>query len=386
MTLFLLALSGTFFLAAIHPFLTYPLSLLGVRRFARYALNIAETAVEPTRITLCFCAYNEERVIDAKIENLVQLRRAIPDIEILAYVDAATDQTANRLSEHRDLLTLYDSPDRRGKTHGMNLLAAKATAPVIVFTDANVIVDPESLLHLERYFTDPQIGCVCGHLIYRNAGASVTAATGSLYWRLEEWIKQAETETGSAIGADGALFAIRRQLHHPVPDDIIDDMFLSLSIFCDGFRVVRAPDVIAHEDSVSSGIEEFRRKIRIACQSFNVHRLLWPRLRRLDPLTLYKYISHKLMRWFAIYFLVLSGLCFEAALVVAGFPLSGLALGVALAGALLAGWRWRIAVLAQAADILIALLGTGLGIYQSIRGKRYQTWTPSTSIRSGTRG
>jgi cellulose synthase/poly-beta-1,6-N-acetylglucosamine synthase-like glycosyltransferase len=386
MTLIFLTLSGMFFLAAIHPFLTYPLSLLWLRRFARYALNVAETAAKPTRITLCFCAYNEERVIDAKIENLVQLRRAIPDIEILTYVDAATDQTANRLGEHRELLTLYVSPDRRGKTHGMNLLATKATAPIIVFTDANVIVDPEGLLHLARYFTDPQIGCVCGHLIYRNASASVTAATGSLYWRLEEWIKQAETETGSAIGADGSLFAIRRQLHHPVPDDIIDDMFLSLSILCDGFRVVRAPDVIAHEDSVSSGVEEFQRKIRIACQSFNVHRLLWPRLRCLAPLTLYKYISHKLMRWFAIYFLAFSGLCFEAALVVAGFPFLGLALGVALASALLAGWRWRIVVLTQAADILVALLGAGAGICQSIRGKRYQTWTSSTSIRSGTRG
>jgi hypothetical protein len=165
-----------------------------------------------------------------------------------------------------------------------------------------------------------------------------------------------------------------------VPEHIIDDMYLSFSILCDGYRVVRAPDVRAFEESVSSGAEEFRRKIRIACQAFNVHRLLWPRLRRLDGLTLYKYVSHKLLRWLSIYFLAAAGLCFEAALVMAGLWPWALALLAAGIAALYVGRR-GLRPLSQVWDILTAFCGAGIGVWYSLRGERFQTWTPANSIR-----
>ncbi len=38
---------------------------------------------------------------------------------------------------------------------------------------------------------------------------------------------------------------------------------------------------------------------------------------------------------------------------------------------------------AQIADLLLAMLGTGLGVLRSLRGERFQTWTPANSIRGG---
>ena len=38
---------------------------------------------------------------------------------------------------------------------------------------------------------------------------------------------------------------------------------------------------------------------------------------------------------------------------------------------------------AQIADLLLAMLGTGLGVLRSMRGERFQTWTPASSIRGG---
>ena len=149
----------------------------------------------------------------------------------------------------------------------------------MVFTDANVMFAPDALPRLLRPFADPEVGCVCGHLVYTAPDGSPTAATGSLYWRLEERIKQLESRTGSVMGADGSIFAIRRALHRPPPRDIIDDMYVSLPMLCDGHRVVRAEDALAYEEIGLRPAEEFRRKVRIACQAFNVHRLLRPRLR-----------------------------------------------------------------------------------------------------------
>jgi len=381
MTEALFILGGIFLWAALHPFTTYPLSLVLIRRWRRAPAIGTASPDHPETFAICFCAYNEERVIDAKMRNLLELRRALPGLEILAYVDAATDRTAERLRRYANQITLHISPERLGKTHGMNLLAERTTASIIVFTDANVMLDGAALANLRRYFADPRIGCVCGHLLYVNPRQSVTAGNGSLYWRLEEWIKQLETETGSAMGADGSLFAIRRSLRRRVPDDIIDDMFVSLAALRDGYRVVRAPDVMAYEETVTEASEEFRRKIRIACQAFNVHRLLWPDLRRLGPLTVYKYLSHKLLRWLSIYSLLSSCLCGEAALMLAGLTPAAVEMTTLGGLALLVGKNWAVRPFAQIWDIFNALLATGIGVWLSFRGEQFRTWTPAASIR-----
>jgi len=370
-----------FFVLALHPFATYPLSLRVLRK--RFARPLQPVALEkPLTYAICVCAYNERNVIAAKAENLMALKKAIPGLEVYIYVDAASDGTADVLKAWENEFTIHVSPDRHGKTYGMNLLVGMAKADVVIFTDANVMLDVASIPALGRYFADPEVGCVCGHLIYVNGeGESQTAANGSLYWKLEEHIKQLEFETGSTMGADGSIFAIRRSLHNPPPADIIDDMFVSFSILIAGSRIVRAPDVIAYEESVTVAKEEFRRKVRIACQAFNVHRLMWPQLRQLPALDYYKYVSHKLVRWFTLYWLVLSGLFFMAALAAAGYLWLALLLPLLGVVGLVAGLKLNIKPVVQVADILYAFAATALGVLRSIKGDRFQTWNPAQSIR-----
>lgn len=383
MTTVLTLAAGVFLLLALHPFVTYPLSLLALRALR---VNKPGTVIDdgpPVSFAICMCAYNEERVIEQKMRNLLRLREREPGLQILVYVDAATDRTTHILRRYASSIELHVSKERHGKTYGMNLLSARADADVLVFTDANVMLDLDCLSDLREHFANPQVGCVCGNLNYTNDTASVTAASGSLYWRFEEALKRLESATGSMMGADGSIFAIRRRLRHAPPDHIIDDMYVSLMALVDGYRVIQAPDVCAYEESVTSPGEEFNRKVRIACQAFNVHRLLWPRLRRTDLLTRYKYISHKLMRWLSIYFLALAALASVAALILAGYAVLAIVL-VALAalGATL-GYVWSVKPFAQIVDVLVALTGAGLGVWCSIRGERFQTWTPANSIRGG---
>lgn len=369
-------------LAACHPFLTYPWSLIVLQ-----ALHPQKRASTPRRSSeqlncaVCVCAYNEERVIARKVENLLALRAHEPDLEILIYVDGASDRTADILRQYGSQIHVHVAADRRGKTHGMNLLASVARASILIFTDANVIMDLECIRDFRRHFADPEIGCVCGNLVYTNPGVSTTAAAGTAYWRFEEAVKKLEMESGSVIGADGSLFAIRRELHCPPPAHIIDDMYVSLMILCGGYRVIQASDAFAYEESVISAREEFGRKVRIACQAFNVHRLIWPRLRKLDGITLYKYISHKLVRWFTVYLLAISATTFIGALLVAGHSGLAVALITCLSGALLVGRFTSMKPFAQIAEIMSSFAGTGLGVWHSLRGERYQTWTPAASIR-----
>jgi cellulose synthase/poly-beta-1,6-N-acetylglucosamine synthase-like glycosyltransferase len=371
-----LALTAGFGFLLIHPYVTYPLSLMLLRRIGfDQPLNMVDGTATPS-IDIVLCAFNEERVIETKLANCLDIARRYPDVKVHAYSDGSSDGTAAILRAHSDRVRAVISLERTGKSAGMNELVAGCTGQIVVFTDANVILDPQAFGSLHAYFSDPRVGCVCGHLIYVNASESATAGVGSAYWRLEESIKDAESATGSVMGADGSIFAIRRHLYREVPVDIIDDMFTSFSILCDGWRVVRAPDLVAFERSAAASGDEFRRKVRIACRSFNCHRRLWPRLRRLGPLDLYKYASHKLLRWFSAVWLVLALLSLLAWLASVGFAGVGFILVLALLLVLATGSRFpRLRVPGALFSLCVAFFATGYGVWRSLRGDRFRTWT-----------
>ena len=123
-----------FLLLSVHPFVTYPLSLLPFRR-RRPKTAMPETL--PT-FAICVCAYNEEATIAEKARNMIAVADTTHDCELLVYVDGASDRTAERLAPFSDRITVVVSDVRRGKSHGMNVLVERCRAEIIVFTDANV--------------------------------------------------------------------------------------------------------------------------------------------------------------------------------------------------------------------------------------------------------
>nr|WP_292774466.1 glycosyltransferase [Mesorhizobium sp.] len=371
-----ISLFALFLLLSIHPFVTYPLSLMPFRR--KRAPAVASPV--PT-FAICVCAYNEERTIADKARNMIAVAATVPQCELFIYVDGAGDRTLEKLAPFRDRINVVAADIRRGKSHGMNVLVERCSADIVVFTDANVELERNALVEIAPWFGDPEVGCVCGHLVYSNPDESAMASSGSLYWRVEEAIKQLESDAYSVVGADGSLFAIRRSAHHVVPDDIIDDFYVSMMIVADGMRVVRAPKALAFEKSATSTYDEFRRKIRIACQAFNVHRLIWPRIWR-KPALAYCYVSHRLLKWLIGYNLLLAGVFLLLALVTV-FPAGTVLLGVAL---LLAAFAILLALGFGPAQKTLAMLlsfaGTSWGVWRSVRGDRFQTWTPTPSARA----
>ncbi|NIA67637.1 glycosyltransferase [Pelagibius litoralis] len=380
-----LVLLGLCVLAVVYPYVIYPalLALVPRRPLVKVNARLGDEG-EQLRLSLAFCAYNEAPTLPEKIANLRLLRQADPALEILAYSDGSSDETAALLKAEEDWIRVFASDQRLGKSQGMNTLVAAAEGELIIFTDANVMVEPASLDAVRQAFTDPSVGCVCGRLIYTNPDDGTTAATGALYWRLEEKVKAMESRCGSTMGADGSIFAVRRALYPTVPPDIIDDMFVSLSILCDGHRVVRVPEVLARERSATDSADEFRRKVRIACQAFNCHRLLWPRLRRLSALDLFKYVSHKLLRWFGIYFVLLGIMAAMASLWLMSLTVAAVCLPFVLAAIYAVGRRSRLSLLSKGVEILRAMAATGWGLLRSRRGDRYQTWElPQSSRKAG---
>lgn len=373
-----------FLFLAIFPFGPYQLSLLIARRFRMFRPKIHSVSEddEPLKMAICLCAYNEEAVIREKLENMLALRKVAGELDILIYVDAASDRTADIIREYEGSVTLVDSEERHGKPWGMNRLVSLTDADIVLFTDANVMVDEAAIDSLRQHFANPEIGCVTSHLSYTNPGDTATSEVGSLYWRIDEWTKGLETETGSAMGADGSLFAIRRKLHRPTPDHLIDDLFVSMSILCQGYRLIRGADVRAFESHTTVAQDEFKRKIRIACQCIGVHRALWSELKALPVWDLYKYFAHRYLRWVGGYFLLASAVLLPAA-IWTGYGFIAMAVSVALVLIAMAlGTILRVRPILQINNILLAFAGNSLGVWRSYWGEPVVTWDLAHSARN----
>ncbi|HWJ69040.1 MAG TPA: glycosyltransferase [Sphingobium sp.] len=365
---------GLCLLLLVWPFIGYPLvlRLLPTRVIRRGAGEAAPS------VSLLFCAYNEAAALPGKIANLRLLKARYPALEILAFDDGSSDGTGDLLAATGDLLTLVRGPGRSGKAHGMKQLAALARGDVLVFTDANVLLDADAIDALLPYYADAAVGGVLGSLRYDGAGSSASAAVGALYWRLEERLKDLESRTGNVMGADGSIFSIRRALYPDFPDSVLDDLTVSMAVVFAGRRLVKARDVIARETMVARREDEYRRKVRIAARSWHTHGHLRPQLARMSRLDRFKYASRKLVRWFGGAWIGIgAAAAFALAWLIA--PVAAVALGAGCILFVMAGLQARRGPLAAIIDLLLAYLATLKGILLAMRGRTFTVWTPAKS-------
>ena len=359
--------------ALLWPFLFYPMIL-------RMLPGRPEQSVQGRRPTasLLFCAYNEAAAMPEKISNIEAIKQRHPQLEILAFDDGSSDDTAALIAQRGDLVTLVRGPGRSGKAHGMKRLAARASGEVLIFTDANVLLDVDAVDNLLARYTDPDVGGVLGSLYYVGEGESATASVGSLYWRIEERLKDEESRTGNVLGADGSIFSIRRALYPEFPDSVLDDLTVSMAVVFAGKRLVKASDVIARERLVTGRGDEYRRKVRISARAWHTHVHLRPHLRRMAMIDRFKYASRKIVRWFGGLF-ILTGALAAAALAFRVSPM--LALGGAMLGLIViaVGVRAKGGPVAAVVDIFVAYAATLQGVIKAMRGRTVTIWNPAKS-------
>lgn len=360
-------------LIVLYPYVIYPAMLMLLPK-----RPILLSEAKPQKLTLVFCAYNESRAMPEKIKNLEALKLRHPNLQILAFDDGSSDTTYDQLLARPELLTVVRGGGRNGKAHGMKLLAKRATGDVIVFTDANVTLRLDALDNLTSYFSDANVGGLCGSLHYVGEDGSATASVGGIYWKLEEYLKGLESETGNVMGADGSVFALRREIYPSFPDTVLDDLTVSMAAVFNGRRLIKANDVVAYERLVSKRNEEFSRKVRISARAFHTHLHLVPQLRQMAGVDKFKYMSRKFIRWFGGLFLMMG----VAASMAGAFALSNgfglLALG-SVAIACLIGATVKKGPIASVAEIVIALMATLLGVFKAMRGQTFAVWNPAKS-------
>ena len=275
--------------------------LVKMKRFVKgKAVKAALPADEDLpHITFMVCAYNEQDVVDMKMENTLQFDYPHDKLHIMWVTDGSTDATNDRLSRYPGVEIVF-SPERKGKTAALNHGISMVKTDLTIMTDANTMVNPEAVREIVRCFQDPQVACVAGEkrVMARHEGQAAAEGEG-LYWKYESALKKMDSELYSAMGAAGELNAIRTRLYQPMPENaLLDDFVMSMRMVDQGYRIAYSPDAYAMEYGSADLNEESKRKRRIAAgglQSIWWLRSMMNPLR--NPMVAFQFLSHRVLRW-----------------------------------------------------------------------------------------
>ncbi len=216
-------------------------------------------------VSVIIAAYNEEQGIASKLENVLSLDYPSDLLEVIVASDGSDDSTATIVSDFELRGVRFLNLPRRGKLFALDDAVKEAHGQVLVFSDANTLFHPQAIRHLVRNFADPRVGGVCGNQQHISLESGDNSSKGEqLYWAYDKWLKNMENRTGSIVSADGAIYAIRRELYRmPGRTDVTDDFAISTAIIEQGYRLVFESDALAHEQTSATAHNEFSRKVRI---------------------------------------------------------------------------------------------------------------------------
>lgn len=370
----------------VYPYVLYPLFLVIANRFKAQKTQGVDRSGTPPSITLIVSAFNEEAVIERKLENALSLDYPSEAFEIIVVSDGSTDSTDEivHLASKKDpRIRLVRLDSQSGKTLGLNKAVPLAKGDIVVFSDANALYQRDALARLVQPFADERVGYTVGSALYREEDIEAVNVSEGMYWKYELWIKKLESCFHSVVGGDGAIYAIRRKLYRELSGIDISDFVNPLQIIASGYRGVFLEDARSYEGGTDEFSDEFRRKRRIVNRSWGAvrrHISIFSLAR--DKRFLFMLISHKVIRWWSCAFVsvaLISGVILALGTSSAIYFL--LSLGIALTIAVgVIGWRRD--TLGKPMPKLVYLLyyfylvgfASLLGIADDLRGHTYATW------------
>jgi cellulose synthase/poly-beta-1,6-N-acetylglucosamine synthase-like glycosyltransferase len=371
------------FLLCLSTYALYPICIFFLAKYRPFIVKRQE--IHPF-VSVIISAFNEEKHIESKLMNTLELDYPRDRMEIIVGSDGSTDRTAKLVAGFTDRnpvppVKLLHFPTNRGKTTVQNDCVNVAKGEILLFMDAASFLNKGAIEKIVRNFADPRVGGVAGRLQYVNTGANLTTESQGIYWRYEVKIREMESRLGSLIGVDGPLYALRRENYVPLKPAIISDFISPLLVLAAGKKVVLDPEAVVNEDPTLKAGQELRTRRRITVRALTalaMHKDLLNLFRH--PALAAQIIFHKLLRWFVGPLVIMN---FVASIFLSTYSLfSYVLLGyvifflLALFGFLFNffGVNWRVMTIPY--YFLLVNLAASLGILDFIRKKQAVTWQP----------
>lgn len=286
--------------------------LVAIKRLLKKFPNPSDITYEP-QVSLVVAAYNEEEFIHIKIKNTLELDYPKDKLQVIFITDGSSDTTPDIIRKYP--FELLHQPERKGKVAAMNRAINYVTAPIVVFCDANTLLNKECIRELVKHYTNPKVGAVAGEKKIMTSKDDKAAGAGEgFYWKYESFLKRLDSELYSVVGAAGELFSVRTELFEKAQEDtIIEDFVQSLKVCMKGYVVRYEPKAYATETASLSIKDEQKRKVRICAGAFQAMGMLKDLFNVVKyPVLSFQFISHRILRWtlcpLGLVFLLLSNI------------------------------------------------------------------------------
>ena len=199
-------------------------------------------------VSIIVPACNEETTLEPALRSL--LKQDYPNLEIIVVDDRSTDGTFELLRKMGQefpeihLAQITELPTGwLGKNHALYWGAKQARGEILLFTDADVVMEPSTLCRAVAWFVDEQLDHLC--LIFRNVAqggllnAMVIDALGGLFILLRPWnVRKAGSRAFIGVGAFNMILSRsywKLGGHGALKMHPIDDIMLGKKVKQQGF-------------------------------------------------------------------------------------------------------------------------------------------------------
>ena len=335
-------------------------------------------------ITLIIAAYNEENFIEEKIKNSLALNYDKNKLKIYIVTDGSSDQTVTIVAKYPEITHFHESK-RGGKIAAVNRVMKHVNTEIVVFSDANTLINPDGLMKIVKHYANPEIGGVAGEKRILNEAKDDLAGKGEgFYWIYESMLKKIDSRFYSVVGAAGELFSVRTNLYeHPGDNVLLDDFIISLNVCMKGYKIAYEPNAYALENPSFSLQEEQKRKIRISAGGFQSIFMLKELLKFWKyPKLSFLYISHRVLRWAICPFLLPLILILNLLQLITNYDIIFLITmllqvslySFAITGYILAKFNIKIKLFQFAFYFVFMNVMLYLGLYKFLKGNQSVLW------------
>lgn len=222
-------------------------------------------------ISIIISAYNEEKIISERIDNLAESGYPKDKFELI-FIDDHSDDNTRNLAELKLKCSginykIFSNAERKGTNKSYNFALTKTRNNIIVTTDANKFFEKNTLeILISRLVSDDSIAAVCADV--RPFEESKIEKLGGMeniyrnfYGRMCDW----ESANDSTYNFNGALVAFKKEIISSIKENRgADDANTAFEAIRNGYRAVYVIESVIYE-KIPSGInKQYRQKVRRA--------------------------------------------------------------------------------------------------------------------------
>ncbi|MBI5118779.1 glycosyltransferase [Candidatus Poribacteria bacterium] len=212
-------------------------------------------------ITVIIPAYNEEKHIQRKLENILESDYPKELLEVIVVDDGSTDRTAEvaHLFAEKKVL-LVQAGERKGKIFAQKTAFAGARNEIIAITDVTVLAPADTLRKLVAHMADPGVGGVSPTIRVRNREVNYLTRVSQFLFDVQNAQKFGESCLDSAAGLFGQFSLVRRSAVGDFSTDVIyEDREFGIALREHGYRARLEPSASATYHAPES-LDDFSRQ------------------------------------------------------------------------------------------------------------------------------